>query len=125
MRHQAAVSGRLSRSSLCHLTSASVWEVVVYGAPHLSRLSRARRVSFTDWFTGCGFQCGSGDQVLGHRFGDQARNIDSLTGGPALPAFIERMLLRRLFIPLPLGNWLALAWFRCHGRIVMRLLISG
>lgn len=39
--------------------------------------------------TGCGFQCGSGDQVLGHRFGDQARNIDGLTDDPALPAFIE------------------------------------
>ena len=43
---------RLGRSPLCHLTSASVWQVVVYGALHLSRLSRARRISFTDWFTG-------------------------------------------------------------------------
>ena len=54
--YEASGSGlrRLGRSPLCHLTSASVWEVVVYGALHLSRLSRARRVSFTDWFTGCG-----------------------------------------------------------------------
>ena len=28
--------------------------MVVYGSLRLSRLSRARRVSFTDWFTGCG-----------------------------------------------------------------------
>ena len=52
--YEASGSGlrRLGRSPLCHLTSASVWEVVVYGALHLSRLSRARRISFTDWFTG-------------------------------------------------------------------------
>ena len=52
--YQSSGSGlrHLGRSPLCHLTSASVWEVVVYGALHLSRLSRARRISFTDWFTG-------------------------------------------------------------------------
>jgi hypothetical protein len=33
---------RLGRSSLCHLTSARVWEVVVYGGPRLLRLSRSR-----------------------------------------------------------------------------------
>ena len=43
---------RKHRSPLCHLTSASVWEVVVYSALHLSRLRRACRISFTDWFTG-------------------------------------------------------------------------
>ena len=52
--YEASGSGlrRLGRSPLCHLTSASVWEVVVYGGPHLPRLSRSRRISFTDWFTG-------------------------------------------------------------------------
>jgi hypothetical protein len=53
--YEASGSGlrRLSRSPLCHLTSASVWQVVVYGGPHLPRLSPFRRVSFTEWFTGC------------------------------------------------------------------------
>ena len=52
--YEASGSGlrRLGLAPLYHLTSASVWEVVVYGALHLSRLSRARRISFTDWFTG-------------------------------------------------------------------------
>jgi hypothetical protein len=44
---------RLGRSPLCNLTSPIVWEVVVYRGLHLPVLGRYRRVSFTDWFTGC------------------------------------------------------------------------
>ena len=52
--YEASGSGlrRLCRSLSGHLTSPSVWKVVVYGGPHLPRLSRFRRVSFTEWFTG-------------------------------------------------------------------------
>jgi hypothetical protein len=52
--YEASGSGlrRLGRSPSCHLTSARTWAAIVYGGPRLLRLSRARRVSFTDWFTG-------------------------------------------------------------------------
>ena len=65
--YEASGSGlrHLVRSPLCHLTSASVWEVVAYGGPHLLHLSRSRRVSFTDWFTeGAGFSRAGAGKIL-------------------------------------------------------------
>jgi hypothetical protein len=71
------------------------------------------------------FNC-SGEQAkqyLERGVSDGGPSIADFTDDAASPTLIERMLVWRLFILLPLGGWLPLGQLRCHEGIIIATLI--